>query len=82
MSLDRISVRSSPELRRRLEKEAALQRTSESEIVRKAVEAYLQGGEGAVTCYDLALKAGIIGRIKQSATDMSTSRKHFRGFGG
>lgn len=72
MSRDRISV---------LEKQAALQETSESEIVREAVEADLQGGEGAVTCYDLALKAGIIGRIKQSATDKSTNRRHFRGFG-
>jgi len=81
MSRDRISVRLSLELRRRLEKRAALQGASESEIVREAVEAYLQGGEEAVTCYDLALKAGVIGRIKQSATDMSTNREHFRGFG-
>ena len=81
MAADRISIRLNPELRRRLEKRAALQRATESEIVREAVEAYLQGGEGTVTCYDLALKAGIIGRIKQSATDMSTNRKHFRGFG-
>jgi hypothetical protein len=58
-----------------------LQGTSESEIVREAVEAYLQGAEGVVTCYDLALKAGIIGKIKQPATDMSTNREHLRGFG-
>jgi predicted DNA-binding protein len=58
MSRDRISVRLSPELRRRLAKQAALQGTSEAEIVREAVEAYLHGGEGAVSCYDLALKAG------------------------
>jgi predicted DNA-binding protein len=79
MSRDRISVRLSPELHHRLEKQAAQQGTSESEIVREAVEAYLQGGEGAVTCYDLALKAGIIGSIKQSATDIPRNRKHFRG---
>jgi predicted DNA-binding protein len=81
MATDRISIRLNPQLRRRLEKRAAVQGASESEIVREAVEAYLQGAEGTVTCYDLALKAGIIGRIKQSATDISTNRKHFRGFG-
>ena len=64
MSRDRISVLLSPKLRRLLEKQAALQGTSESEIVR---------------CYDLALKAGIIGTIKQSSTDLPGNRKHFRG---
>ena len=81
MATDRISIRLNPDLRRRLEKQAASRGASESEIVREAVEAYLQGGEGTVSCYDLALKAGIIGRIKQSATDMSTNRRHFRGLG-
>lgn len=81
MAANRISIRLNPELRRRLEKRAASQGASESEIVREAVEAYLQGAEGTLSCYDLALKAGIIGRIKQSPTDMSTNRKYFRGFG-
>ena len=80
MARDRISIRLSPELLRRLEKRAASQKVSASVIVREAVEAYLQEGDG-VTCYDLALKDGIIGRIKQSPADISTNRKYFRNFG-
>jgi hypothetical protein len=53
----------------------------ESEVVREALEAYLVDRGSSVTCYDLALKAGLIGAARDAPRDLSTSRKHFRGFG-
>lgn len=81
MATDRISIRVNPQLRQGLHEQASLNGKKDSEVVREALEAYLSGRGGSVTCYDLALKAGLIGAARNAPRDLSTSRKHFRGFG-
>jgi predicted transcriptional regulator len=74
MATDRISIRVSPQLRQRLHEQALLDRKKESEVVREALEAYLVGRGGSVTCYDLALKTGLIGAARNAPWDLSTLR--------
>ena len=77
----RITVRISLEMRRRLQ--AAARRTGrrESDLVREAVGLQLAAEEGALTAYDHARNAGLIGAAKGKVRDLSTNRKHFDGFG-
>ena len=81
MVADRISVRVDSNLRRRLEEQASVMRKSESNLVREALEAYLQAHGKPVSVYDLAVKAGIIGMARGLPRDLSTNRKYFKGFG-
>ena len=81
MATDRISIRVNPQLRRGLHEQASLNGKKDSELVREALETYLVERGSSVTCYDLALKAGLIGAARNAARDLSTLRKHFRGFG-
>ena len=78
----RITVRFSPELRRRLKASARRTGTRESDVVRGAVELQLAAEEGSLTAYELAKKAGLIGAVKGTARDLSTNPKYFDGFGG
>ena len=77
----RITVRFSPELRRRLKASARRTGTRESDLVRGAVELQLAAEEGSITAYELAKKAGLIGAVKGTARDLSTNPKYFDGFG-
>jgi len=74
MATDRISIRVNPQLRRGLHEQASLNGRKESEVVREAPEAYLVGRGSLVTCYDLALKAGLIGAARNAPRDLSTLR--------
>jgi predicted DNA-binding protein len=77
----RISVRLSPETRRRLQAAARRGGKRESEVVREAVELQLAAEERALTAYDLARQAGLIGAVKGKVRDLSTNPKYFDGFG-
>jgi predicted transcriptional regulator len=81
MATDRISVRINPELRRGLQKHASLNGKRKSDVVREALEAYFVDRGSSGTCFDLALKAGLIGAARNAPRNLSTERKHFRGFG-
>ncbi len=81
MATDRITVRLDPGQRRRLEARARRDGSSESEEIRRAIERYLRSSEKPVTCYDLARRLGIIGRVRTSPRDLSTNRKYLQGFG-
>lgn len=37
--------------------------------------------ESVTSCYDLALRAGMIGALKDAPRDLSTTPDHFQGFG-
>jgi predicted DNA-binding protein len=78
----RITVRFSPDLRRRLKAAARRKGTRESDLVRDAVEQQLATEENSLTAYELAKKAGLIGAVKGTVRDLSTNPKHFDGFGG
>jgi predicted DNA-binding protein len=78
----RITVRLSPETRRRLRAAARRAGTRESDLVRGAVELQLAAEESSLTAYEHAKKAGLIGAVKGTIRDLSTNRKYFDGFGG
>jgi hypothetical protein len=81
MATDRISIRTKSQLRRRLRMRASVIGKSESDFVREALETCFADCGSSVTCYDLALKAGLIGAARNAPRNLSTQRKHFRGFG-
>ena len=78
----RITVRVSPETRRRLKAAARRGGTRESDLVRRAVELQLAAEEGSLTAYDHTKKAGLIGAVKGTVRDLSSNPKYFDGFGG
>ncbi|MGA2145348.1 MAG: hypothetical protein ABSH49_10335 [Bryobacteraceae bacterium] len=78
----RITVRISPETRRRLKAAARRGGRRESDLVRDAVELQLAAEEGSLTAYEHAKKAGLIGAAKGTVWDLSTNPKYFDGFGG
>ena len=81
MATDRLTVRLPPKLRRRLRALSRQQRRRESELVREALEAFCANGRKPVTCYDLALRAGLIGSAPNAPPDLSTNPKYMEGFG-
>lgn len=82
MKDQRVTVRFSPELRRRLKAAARRRGKRESDLVRSAVELQLAAEEGSLTAYEHAKKAGLIGAVKSTIRDLSTDPKYFDGFGG
>jgi hypothetical protein len=51
-------------------------------LVRAAVERQLALEDKALTAYDRAKKAGLIGAVRGASRDLSTNPAHFDGFGG
>lgn len=81
MSSQRITIRISESLVKRLKKHAGMRRRSESALVREALDNYLAETPAPSSAYDLAREAGLIGCVRQGPSDLSTNRKHFVGFG-
>jgi len=81
MSSARITVRVPQTLTARLRSRSRAKGTTESALVREALENYLGHSEGGRSAYELAEEAGIIGSVKQAPKDLSTNRRHFKGFG-
>jgi metal-responsive CopG/Arc/MetJ family transcriptional regulator len=81
MSSSRITVRVPPALTARLRSRSRAKGTSESELVREALETYLGKTKKESSAYDLAEAAGIIGVARNAPKDLSTNPRHFKGFG-
>jgi predicted DNA-binding protein len=81
MSSQRITIRISETLVKRLKKHAGMRRRSESALVREALESYLAEAPASSSAYDLARESGLIGCVRGGPSDLSTNRKHFEGFG-
>jgi predicted DNA-binding protein len=81
MSSDRITVRVPQALTTRLRNRSRAKGTTESEVVREALESYLGGEPVGRTAYELAQEAGIVGFVRNAPPDLSTNRRHFKGFG-
>jgi len=81
MASNRITVRIPGELTTRLRSSSRARGASESELVRAALENYLSHPSGDRTAYELAQEAGVIGVVQNAPKDLSTSRRHFDGFG-
>ncbi len=82
MKDQRITVRVSPEMRRRLKAVANRGGRRESDLIREAVEQRIAADELSPTAYEYAKKAGLIGAVKGTVRDLSTNPKYVDGFGG
>lgn len=80
MATNRITIRIPEHLGKQLKRRADLKGQSESEIVREALENYLQKSS-AESAYDIAKRLGVIGRFKGLPKDLSTNPRYFEGFG-
>ncbi len=81
MSSQRITIRISESLVKRLKQQAGMKRRSESAVVREALENYLGEIPASRSAYDMAQEAGLIGCVRGAQSDLSTNRKHLEGFG-
>jgi metal-responsive CopG/Arc/MetJ family transcriptional regulator len=81
MSSTRITVRVPEALTARLRSRSRAKGTTESELVREALENYLGHSGGERSAYQLAEEAGVIGSVKHAPKDLSTNSRHFKGFG-
>ena len=81
MSSQRITIRVSESLVKRLKQQAGMKKLPESALVREALENYLAESPSSSSAYDLAKAAGLIGCVRRGQSDLSTNRKHFEGFG-
>ena len=77
----RITVRFPAALRQRLRAAALRRGTRESDLVRGAVERQLAAEDDALTAYERAKKAGLIGAVRGASRDLSTNPAHLDGFG-
>jgi predicted DNA-binding protein len=78
---NRITVRVPAGLTTRLRSRSRARGTTESEVIREALENYLGAESSHRTAYELAEEAGILGSVRNAPRDLSTSRRHFNGFG-
>jgi len=81
MASHRISVRIPGTLGRKLRRKATLNGRPESELVREALEKYLEPPAAPPSAYELARAAGLIGCVRGGPSDLSTNPKYFEGFG-
>jgi len=78
---NRTSVRLTPKLTAKLKREVSSLGKSESTVVREALERYFKRKTDNESCYDAAVRLGIIGCAKGLPRDLSTNKKYFKGFG-
>lgn len=81
MATQRISVRVPDKVARRLKERSRMTGTGESAVVREALEEYLSKNPEQQTAYDIAREAGLIGCAQGAPKDLSTNKRHFKGFG-
>lgn len=77
----RISVRLSASLASKLKNEVSVRRTSESTVVRDALETYFRHQPPTESCYDAFVRLGFAGSAKDLPRDLSTNKKYLKGFG-
>ena len=73
----RVTVRIPEELHRKIQEEGR----NVSEVVRQALKAHIGTSDNEESAFDLAQRLGLIGVAGKVPRDLSTNRRHFRGFG-
>lgn len=81
MASNRITVRVPAVLTARLRSQSKAKGTTESELVREALENYLGHTAQNRSAYELAQESGLVGAAEDAPKDLSTNRRHFKGFG-
>lgn len=77
----RITIRVPETLGSRLRDRYRANGQTPSEVVRAALETYLEEASGQRSAYELAKEAGLIGCVRRAPKDLSTNRRHMEGFG-
>ena len=82
MPADRVTIRLAPETAERIESLAAERSLTTSELIREALEGYLDEAEHATpSALEAAERAGIIGIVDDLPADLSQNPRHLQGFG-
>jgi metal-responsive CopG/Arc/MetJ family transcriptional regulator len=81
MASQRITVRVSKQLSARLQDESRARGKTPSDLLRVALQAYLGRVRKSQSAYELAKEAGLIGLVRRAPKDLSTNRRHLKGFG-
>jgi hypothetical protein len=81
MASQRITVRVPATLGTRIRERSRIKGQTPSDLVRVALESYLAEDSGVGSAYEAAQAAGLIGCVRGAPKDLSTSRRHFEGFG-
>jgi predicted DNA-binding protein len=81
MASERITIRIPEGLTDRLRRRSRVNGTTESELIRQALESYLGRSSTQRSAYELAEECGIIGVVRRAPKDLSTNRRRFDGFG-
>jgi len=81
MATNRLSIRIRPKLRQELRGLSSATGRRDSQIVREALEEYLNSNGKRETCFDIARRSGLIGVVEDAPRDLSTNPRHLRGFG-
>jgi hypothetical protein len=81
MASQRITIRVPGVLAKRLRQRSLAEGQTPSQLVRTAVQEYLEAKIRPRTAYDAAMEAGLIGGVKNAPSDLSTNPRYFEGFG-
>jgi hypothetical protein len=81
MASQRITVRVPATLGARIRDHSRVKGKTPSDVVRVALENYLGRESSIGSAYELAEAAGLIGCARRGPKDLSTSPRHFEGFG-
>ena len=81
MASQRITVRVPKSLGALLRSRSRAKGQTPSDLVRVALETYLNREPTDRSVYDLAKEAGLVGCVRQAPSDLSTNPRHFQGFG-
>ncbi len=77
----RLTIRFTSPLRKRLQDAARKKGVREADYVREAIEQRLSSDESLSTAYEIALKAGLIGVVRRAPSDLAGNPAHMEGFG-
>lgn len=81
MASERITVRVSKDLSARLLHESRARGQTPSDLLRLALHAYLGRTGRSESAYEIAEEMGLIGSVRRAPKDLSTNRRHLKGFG-
>jgi len=81
MKTQRITVRLPASLRKRVRDAARRKGVGESDVIRGAIEQQFEAEDQAISAFEHAMKAGLVGAVQGLSPDLSTNPRHMEGFG-
>lgn len=81
MATQRITVRVPEALGAQIRRASRVKGRTPSDLIRLALENYLEKEPVRASAYEAAKAAGLIGCVSRAPKDLSSNRRHFEGFG-